>query len=244
MRAFLLLFAVLCVSACSTPEDVAPPFGLDPSVLVPGVSTSSMTIVTPDGNGDLGMARNGVGRGRIDGREVLYLTLEQEVSQGTMVDSLVVDAVTLAPIRYANVMPGMQTIRTVYGADGSVQSDLVRGDMESHVDTLLSGPYLDAASFTSVLPALPYETGMDVEYPVFHYEAGALTYRVQVPGRETISTCRGDMDAWIVDVTTTANTTRHWIAAESRDMVKVAVDLGGGNRFEQIVVCDPNSESM
>lgn len=203
-----------------------------------------MAIITPEGNRDLGVARNGVGRGRIDGREVLFLTLEQELSQGTMIDSLVVDAATLAPIRYANDMPGMQTIRTIYRADGSVRSDLVRGGQESAVDTLLSGPHFDASSFTSLLPALPYETGMDVEYPVFHYEGGALTYRVQVPGQETVSTCRGDVEAWMVDVTTAVNTTRHWIAVNSRELIKVAVDLGGGNRFEQVIICTSDIGSM
>lgn len=78
---------------------------------------------------------------------------------------------------------------------------------------------------------------MDEEYPVFHYEEGVTAYRVQVPGDELVSTCRGGESAWIVDVTTSVNTTRHWISKENGQLIGVKVDVGNGAAFEQALVC-------
>ena len=196
-----------------------------------------MTLITPDGSRTIGTAIQRVDRSRVDGREVLILGLEQVMEQGTMVDSLIVDAHSLAPLTYSNTMPGMQTIRTVYGPDGAVGSAIQRGSMEGGVDTLLTGPHLDGASFTSLLPALPLEEGLEFTLPVFHYEQGVLDYQVLVIGTETVTTCRGDIDAWIVDVTTPINTTRHWLSVGDRELIQVIVELGGGNRFEQRLIC-------
>ena len=196
-----------------------------------------MTLVSPEGTRTIGTAIQRVDRSRVDGREVLILGLEQVMGQGTMVDSLVVDAHSLRPLSYSNIMPGMQTIRTVYSEDGSVGSAIQRGSMEGGVDTLLTTPVLDAASFTSLLPALPLEEGLQLSLPVFHYEQGVLDYQVHVVGKETVTTCRGDIEAWIVDVTTPINTTRHWSSVGDREMIQVIVELGGGNRFEQRLIC-------
>lgn len=218
-------------------SDVEPPFGLTTEFLVPGSSSSTMSLITPDGTRTIGTAIQRVDRGRVDGREVLILGLEQIMEQGTMRDSMIVDAHSLRPLTYTNLMPGMQTIRTVYSEDGTVGSAIVRGDMEGGVDTLLTTPVLDAASFTSLLPALPLEEGLQLSLPVFHYEQGVLDYQVHVVGKETVTTCRGDIEAWIVDVTTSINTTRHWLSVGDREMIQVIVELGGGNRFEQRLIC-------
>lgn len=232
-----LLLCAFLLSACSEAPTEPPPFGMSADVLTDGTVTSTMTMVTADGERPIGTAHQGVERGEIDGREVIHLTLVQELSRGVMRDSLVIDAASLQPLEYFNDMPGLQSIHTVYGPGGSVTVDLERGAMTNHVDTVLIDPHLDAASFTSILPMLPLAVGLDTEYPVFHYENGVLSYRVQVPGTETVATCRGQEDSWIVDVTTALNTTRHWISREDGHLVQVLVDLGGGNRFEQTLVC-------
>lgn len=239
MSRFSALILLVLLSACASRsgQELEPPFGLTTEFLVPGSSSSTMTLISPEGSRTIGTAIQRVDRSRVDGREVLILGLEQVMEQGTMVDSLIVDSHSLAPLSYTNLMPGMQTIRTVYDANGHVGSAIQRGSMEGGVDTLLSGPHLDGASFTSLLPALPLEEGLEISLPVFHYERGALEYRVQVIGKETVTTCRGDIEAWIVDVTTPINTTRHWLAVGDREMIQVIVDLGGGNRFEQRLIC-------
>lgn len=196
-----------------------------------------MKMVTPTGERPIGTARHSMSSYTDQGRNVLIFTLEQEVPQGTMVDSLLVDAVTLNPIEYFNSMPGLQTIHTVYHPDGGVRANLERGPNASQIDTLLAGPHLDAASFTSLLPALPLKIGLDETYPAFHYEVGVVEHRVQVPGEEEVSTCRGPESAWIVDVTTPITTTRHWISKADGHIVQVRVDMGGGTRFEQDLVC-------
>lgn len=231
----LLVFLAACTSGGA--EELEPAFGMTTEFLVPGSSSSIMTLITPDGTRTLGTAIQRVDRGRVDGREVLILGLEQIMEQGTMRDSLVVDALSLRPLTYSNIMPGMQTIRTVYDRNGHVGSAIQRGSMEGGVDTLFTSPVLDAASFTSLLPALPLEEGLQLSLPVFHYELGAQEYHVQVAGKETVTTCRGNIEAWMVDVTTPANTTRHWISTGDREMIQVIVELGGGNRFEQRLVC-------
>lgn len=202
-----------------------------------GRISSEMVIRTPDGDNPLGTVHHGVETGRVEGRDVLHVTLVQELRQGTMRDSLLIDAGTLEPLEYFNTMPGMQTIHTVYGPEGTVTADLERGPMTNRIDSVLAGPHLDAASFTSMLSALPLAVGLDEEYPVFHYEEGVSAYRVQVPGEEVISTCRGQEEAWIVDVTTSINTTRHWISQDDGHLVRVEVEVGDGVRFEQTITC-------
>gem|GEM_PF-3046914 len=229
---------VFFLSACSSEPVEPPPFSMNAELLTEGRTTSSMMMVTADGERPIGIAHQGVERGTIDGRDVIHLTLVQELGRGTMRDSLVIDAASLQPIEYFNNMPGLQSIHTTYGPGGTVLADLERGAMTNRIDTVLVDPHLDAASFTSMLPLLPLAEGLDMEYPVFHYENGVLTYRVLVPGTETLATCRGAVDAWIVDVTTALNTTRHWISRDEGSLVQVLVDLGGGNRFEQRLVCN------
>lgn len=48
---------------------------------------------------------------------------------------------------------------------------------------------------------------------------------------------RGEEDTSIVDVTTALNTTRHWISRANGHLVQVLVEVGGGNRFEQHLLC-------
>lgn len=234
----IVLILIASLTACSDAPVDPPHFGMSADLLTDGVTSSSMVMVTADGERSIGIAHQGVERGTIDGRDVIHLTLVQELARGTMRDSLVIDAASLQPIEYLNDMPGLQTIHTTYGPGGTVLANLERGAMTNRIDTVLADPHLDAASFTSMLPLLPLAEGLDKEYPVFHYENGVLTYRVQVPGMETLTTCRGAEDTWIVDVTTALNTTRHWISRDDGSLVHVLVDLGGGNRFEQRLICN------
>ena len=232
--------ALCFLSACSPQNEEATasgPFGLNPSNLVDVQRSYQMNMVGPDATQPIGVAHSIVQHGTSKGKAIINLILVQELSAGTMRDSLVVDAQTLLPIEYFNSMPGFQTIHSVYDSDGHVRSDVVRMGASSFQDTLLVGAHLDAASFTSLLPAFTYDQALDVQLPVFHYDEGVMTYGLKVIQDEQIDSCTGLHDTWVVETVSGQQATRHWVDKTTNQVVQVIVDLGEGRRFEQTLLC-------
>ncbi|NQV71932.1 hypothetical protein HQ496_02330 [bacterium] len=240
-RILVVFLGLACVfSSCTQASEEAPvsaPFGLDASLLIDAKDSFQMNMVSPEAVRPVGTAHAEVKRSLLNGRAVINLVLVQELGQGTMRDSLVVDASTLLPIDYVNSFPNFQSIHTTYATDGQVHSEIERMDVQIRVDTLLSGPHLDAAAFTSLLPAFPFEPTMDLRLPVFHYEKGAMTYGVKVVGDESITTCLGNHDTWKVETESSSQVSQHWVDKKTRRVVQVVVDLGEGRRFEQTPIC-------
>jgi hypothetical protein len=236
----VLLGLVAILSSCTQVSEeapVSPPFGLDASLLVDAKESFQMNVVSPEAVRPVGTAHSEVKRSMLNSRAVINLILVQELDQGTMRDSLVVDASTLLPIDYVNSFPNFQSIHTTYASDGQVQSEIERMGVQTRVDTVLSGPHLDAAAFTSLLPAFPFEPTMDLRLPVFHYENGAMIFGAKVVGEEAITTCLGNHDTWKVETESSSQVSHHWVDKQTRRVVQVIVDLGEGRKFEQTPIC-------
>lgn len=231
----VFLLPALVLTGCSTPQTGAEaPFGLSAELLPESTTISDMTIVAGDTRTDLGTARREMQRTTIDGRRAIQFVLVQDLRQGSMYDTLWVDASTLLPIKYTNVFGDVQSIEMQYGSDGHVVSNVTRGDVVTGVDTVLTGPYLDQAEFSMLIPALPLTDGYTADLPVFHYENGAATASVKVLESHQLDHGGRTRDVWIVEVNSGIAVTRHSVDKETRDVLRVDVDLGPDRRFEQI----------
>ena len=202
-----------------------------------------MTIVSGENRTALGIARREMFRTTLDGADAIRFVLVQELRQGTMFDTLWVDAATLLPIQYVNDFGAMQTIRMSYGDDGHVVSVVTRGDVVTGVDTVLTTPHLDLAEFSMLIPALPLADGYATELPVFHYENGATNTTVRVIGSDKIDYHDEARDVWIVEYGTAPATSRHFVDKDTRDVLRVEAAAGPDRRFEQVAQSDPGERT-
>ncbi len=230
-----LFVSALVLAGCATPQpDAEPPFGLSSDLLPESTTISDMTIVAGDTRTDLGTARREMARTSVDGRRAIQFVLVQDLRQGTMYDTLWVDATTLLPIKYTNVFGDVQSIDMDYGSDGHVVSVVKRGDTVTGVDTVLTEPYLDQAEFSMLIPALPLADGYSATLPVFHYENGTTTTTINVIESRQLEHAGSTRDVWIVEVDSGLAVSRHAVDKDTRDVLRVDVDLGPNRRFEQI----------
>jgi len=236
-----ILFFIGCGPSAST--DAIPPasgaggtapFGMSPGLLRMESSTSDMTILSGDNRTDLGTARTEASSVSLEGRRVIQFVLVQELRQGTMFDTLWVDAGTLLPVRYRNTFGDLQSIRMEYGNDGHIASEVVRSGTVTGIDTTITGPHLDAAEFPMLIPALPLADDYAAEIPVVHYEDGTKTYSVRVIGSDQVPREEGTRDVWIVENDSGVSVARYFIDKKTREVLKVTAEVGPGRTYEQV----------
>jgi hypothetical protein len=229
-----ILITVPALIAGCFQTDAAPPFGLAPDRLPAETTTSDMAIVDEGNRMSLGTARREMSRVNLDGNDAIRFVLVQKLRQGTMFDTLWVDAETLLPIKYRNESGEVQRIRVDYGNNGHVVSKVTRGDTITGVDTVITGPHLDQAEFSMLIPALPLAEGYAAELPVFHYENGATTTTVRVVSSDRVE-YNGEMrDVWMVETGSAQATSRHAVDKETGVVLRVDAGMGADRRFEQV----------
>ena len=235
-----IVFAAVAFVGCNKPEPAAtsepetPPYGLSADRLSPETTTSDMFIVVEDKRMPLGTARREMARTTLDGKDAIRFVLVQDLRQGSMYDTLWVDAATLLPMKYKNDFGELQTIRMTYGDDGHVVSNIVRGGQTTGVDTMLTGPHFDLAEFSMVLPALPLAEGYSAEIPVFHYERGAMTNYIDVVGAQQVEYGGSMRDAWAVRDSSANASSTHYVDKENGMTLRVEAAVAPGRMFEQV----------
>ena len=237
LSTFVLVAAVL-ISGCTTASDSGnmssvAPFGMDGSRLYTGTTVFDMVIVSGEEISPVGTATTNITAVDLDGTAALQLVLVQDLTMGTMYDTLFVNQSTLLPIRYRNEMGDMQIIDMRYGKNGKVVSTVTRGEMVTGIDTTITDPRLDAAEFSMLIPALPLELGYSAVIPTTHYELGAQHQALRVSREGVIDYQNGQRAVWIVEVENAQSKMRTFIDKENGMILQTVADLGPGRYFEQ-----------
>lgn len=228
-----LVVLPLVLLACQQSDPVSA-FGLSADRLFMGATTSDMVVVNGDARMALGTSRREAAALVMNGEESIRFVLVQELNQGTMYDTLWVDAGTMLPIRYRNDFGDLQSIRMTYGKDGHIVSEVKRGGMVTGVDTVVADQYFDMAEFSMLIPALPLSDGYEAEFPVFHYESGVSSATVRVIGSDFVEYRGETRPVWIVEQVLNAVTSRQLVDKEKGIVLRIDATLGADRRFEEV----------
>jgi hypothetical protein len=231
------LMVVLLVIGCRANADqqnssssASPEFNSD--TLPTGSFESEMIMVADSAQSAMGVSTASASKIVEGERELMELVLVQEMGRGTMFDSLWVDALTMRPVRYRNVMPGFQSIKVDYGPDGHITGLFTRAQTELRIDTVTTEVLYDGGGFQGMIAALPLSEGFEAEIPVFNYATGRGTVHITVLGTQIIDSRGEKVPTWKVAYRPGGGLVAHlFIDQNSRHIIRSEAEVSPGRTF-------------
>jgi dienelactone hydrolase len=167
---------------------------------------------------------------------------ESSGMMGTALDTLDVDATTLAAIARGSAQGG-STVALRFTA-GGVKGSMVARGTTLPVDVKTDGPVIsDGAGIELAVAALPLAAGYRGSTAIFDLMARKVRpYTITVTGKEQATTSGGAVDAWVIDVKPTdgeSGAMKFWVSVSAPQVVRSEMELpaqmGGGKVVTELV---------
>ncbi len=205
-RQIILGVILACASSQSTlqaaaqaPSPVVPGDAVvEGSRVQPGTRTYRIDAQAGERTMEVGTMTQQVTATTFEGRSALLIVQTMTSRMGTGVDTAIVDAATLAPIRHRGHNAGGTLSIDFAGVKVTGSKKDSEGSAQA-IDQTLTEKVFDANIMDFLVQALPLATGYSARVPLYIYERGGLVwYDVKVAGERTAE----GKPAWDVELKT------------------------------------------
>lgn len=148
---------------------------------------------------------------------------------GSNTGTAVLDRVTLAPLSHHSE-DARQVLSLEYRGDSIVGVVTPEGGSPQPVAVRSDTALFDANGDYLILRSLTLGDGYAVRYPLYLHDAGGKVWATsRVIGSDRLAGEQGStIDTWIVESMIGAQSIRHWVAKDSREVLQSALDLAPG----------------
>ncbi|HVT38615.1 MAG TPA: hypothetical protein VHE78_06215 [Gemmatimonadaceae bacterium] len=179
-----------------------------------------------------------VTRAVVDGQAAWLLVQAYHTPSGDNVDSSVVLAATLAPVRYSSIAANSNERFTF--ADTLITGTVTpRDSAQREIRLQLREPVFNAVVDNAmIVAALPLAEGYAATYRSYNPPRGFGTTMLRVSGAERLQTARGVVDAWIVSLDAGGAPTTLWVDTRTHRVIRLRAALAGGAEFWKLPAAD------
>jgi hypothetical protein len=204
---------------------------LRPRCTTAATDTFELTVVTP-GRPDRAVATVERRRApsRHNGMAVCVVTQRYQRGGSADLDSSIVDAMTLAPIRYA-AQVGAERQRFEFTAD-SAAGVVQRADSAPQpVVHAAPQPFFLAVADLEVVRSLPLTTGYEAQFVAYNPPRGFHVTRIRVAALDTIAVAGRTEPAWRLHYDAGAAPTVMWLSVAGHELLRSRSALPNGAVF-------------
>lgn len=167
------------------------------------------------------------------GRAVWVYSQEYRRAGGVTVDTSVVDAATLEPVRYAARIPG-ERHEVVFGRDSIHGRVIPDSGAPRPVRAAPGGAVFNAVADDLLLAALPLGEGRAYRYRAYNPPRAMVSTELRVAGSEWLRVTGADVDTWVVEYRSAGAPTTIWVDKRSGHVLRKRSRLPDGSDFWQL----------
>lgn len=201
-----------------------------------GTTTLRMVASQNGQETEIGTVTEEVSRLELAGRAVIQrVQTVRSPMVGTLADTVIVAAETLAPVRHRSQNP-QRVMALDFSGKKVTGSVTPLGGEPQPVSAEYDIAIFDSNPLDLVIRALPLKAGYGARIPVYIHELGGkVVVQIRVAGEEPVDAGAGTMvEAWKVEIEQGTQKSTAWIAKASRELLRQAVSPMPGVELKMV----------